>query len=527
MLAHFKKFWNEIGKRELFIIPLFLFSFIAYMPSFLLSKVQFEDFHRDFYYGEHGKNWAGRWGMILWTKVMTFLEANDILEKFIGYLFMVMMSVIIACIFYYLSGSCGNVLKYMFAAIGVSTYPLLNEIWGYGGVNYMVAGNMLIVSLCCYYILVSEDSYFKKLICTGTALILVASSYEAGAFFYVTLVLIILFLKNRKQNMTLFSIIVEGISYAIPLVVGVILSSIIGKILCLILEINSQRYGATGIFWGTEGAVESLIKNTLDMYLARGLVYLPIGIFVICAAIFVVFYIYTGIACKNINMLLLGSGIIVSLFFQSIVQCVEMPYRTAHTLNIFVGFVFFLIGEWGEKQKKNIMIMITMTLLFVCYRQSIYFNKMNYLDYKVAENDVALVRQIGYEIVSEYDSKPVLFVGKEFVYSSTYSEYLDVQVVVDNESFLGMVYSWCHARLYGYSYPGKRYIGTNMFSSLFLLNVEPDAMELYFSYCGYDIDVLNNMNLEEDYPEVYSMVNNNELEQFEFIDMGDYVVIGL
>lgn len=527
MIVHFKKFWNEIGKRELFIIPFFLFSFVAYMPSFLLSKVQFEDFHRDFYYGEQGKNWAGRWGMILWTKVMTFLEANDILEKFIGYLFMVMMAVIVACIFYYLSGSCGTSLKYMTAAVGVSTYPLLNEIWGYGGVNYMVAGNMLIVSLCCYYILVSEDSYLKKIICTGTALILVASSYEAGAFFYVTLVLIILFLKNRKQNMSLANIIVEGISYAIPLAIGVILSTLIGKTLCLILQISSQRYGATGISWGKEGAVESLIRDTLDMYLARGLVYLPIGIFVICAIIFLGYYIYTGITLKNINVLLLGSGIIVSLFFQSIVQCMVMPYRTAHTLNIFVGFVFFLIAEWGVKQKKNIMVIVTIVLLIVCYRQSIYFNKMNYLDYKVAENDVALVRQIGYEIVSEYDNKPVLFIGKEFVFSNTYSEYLDEQVVVDNESFLGTVYTWCQAKLYGHSYPKKRYIGTNMFSSLFLLNVEPDAMELYFSYCGYDIDVLNNMNIEEEYPEVYRLVENRKLKQFEYVDMGDFVVVGL
>lgn len=518
-----KRYIQSIVLKAQYWIPLLTLTILAYIPSFTNTKVQFEDFHWDLYYGSGKAMLAGRWWLYLWGHVLN----NDILNKYLGFIFLLLAAIITGAIFYYLSNERSRVLPYTVLSLMVSTYPLINEIWSYNGNNFIVASNLAIISACVLYALLSSAKDIVKTIVLSLALMLVASSYESCVFAYVTLVMVVLFYQLIRGRKTLLECMKSGLRFAAPLITGVILGTAIGYLICAIEGLPYFRYGDTGLHWGA-GALQALLLGNFEHYVVRGLVYLPIFVFDVALAIFGCFCL-SAVFRKRAVVLLAGVVVVASIFLQSLIQGSWLPYRTAQTLTYFSAFSFFLFMEYVTDQKVLKRSILTAMVLVACFSQSVFLSKVNTIDYRNAHNDESLVRQIGYELTTEYYGKPVLFVGHHYDTVNLYSDYIFQQMSVDANSLNGEAYYKLRRilNIEGIMLLSPKYFDTNLWSTLFLLSVEPSAMEQYFSYCGYSIKVLDNNNLQADYPDVQTMYENGELHTLQFVDMGDYVVVGL
>ncbi len=513
----FFDFYEDVLKKKRFYIPFLMLSMFAYLPSLTNTKMHFEDFHRGWYLFEDKVMLNGRWGLWLWG----YLFENDILNKFLGFVFVVTAGIFISAIFYATSLDRDNVIKYTAVASIVTTFPLINEIWSYNGANSIVCFNMMLVSGMLFFYLSSEKKVVTRVLLMSLPFIFVTSSYESAAFAYVTLVCSVQFYQLVKRNKTVKNCFIDGLLCAAPLAIGFTVGSVIGHIIAAIRGKEYYRHGATGMEWeeGGVGAFRYMIEQNKERYLYRGLVYLPIFIFDVCLLIFVLMTLYY-IWKRGWFVILASLLVFLSVFLMSIIQCKYMPYRTAQVITVFVAFVVCLVMDSAYGLGPVIRTVSCIAAAVACFACSINLETINLTDYQNARNDEDLVRQIGFKLKSEYGGKPVLFWGPNLVRGDIYSDFLMDRVYVDEASLNGKLYLKLNDR--------HKILETNINSTLFLLSAEYKFMGGYFSYCGYpDIEVLDNSNIVEDYPEAYELFENGHVSSLQFTDMGDYVFISL
>ena len=69
MLESIKTFWNQVGRKNGFWIPVLFFTISTYGFSIFNRTVGIDDLAADLYVGSGNVMIAaGRWGMILWNK---------------------------------------------------------------------------------------------------------------------------------------------------------------------------------------------------------------------------------------------------------------------------------------------------------------------------------------------------------------------------------------------------------------------------------------------------------------------------
>ena len=93
-----KNYIQNIVSKAQYWIPLLTLTILAYLPSFTNTKVQFEDFHWNQYYGSGKAMLSGRWWLYLWGHVLN----NDILSKYLGVVFLLLAAILTGAIFYHL-----------------------------------------------------------------------------------------------------------------------------------------------------------------------------------------------------------------------------------------------------------------------------------------------------------------------------------------------------------------------------------------------------------------------------------------
>ena len=520
-----KSFYSNVIKRVSYWLPLTFFVLVAYGFSTFNSTVSVDDLARDYYFGDgHAMISATRWGMVLWVKVFSTLKYIPGLDHLLGVVFLILGAVTFSMVLYALSEQKNYSIKYLIFSALMISYPLINEIWEYSGANMIVAGNLFLVGLVHLYLLCENDNRIKKQIISGCLLSIVASSYESGIFVYITVVFVILFYKYVVQNieqerMDWFK---EGVSYIFPLVIAVILRIVIGILLITIMGLSYTVNGAAAIKWG-ENILDGFILFNAYSYILEGLVYFPITVFLLFILAFVGYCIWISMKQKRILPCVIGIFLLLSLFGQAFLQLDAMPFRTAQTLMVFVGFCGYFVIECCEKAKKNKAIFFKFTaalFLLLCHFQAVYLDSLLTLNYLRSENEKAMVYQMGYHIKSEYDEKEVVFVG-------TYSlgDYINDEVIIGksswNEKLLLM------ALPSGYKEKTHKYVHTNVNSNLTWSVTAFESqimMEKYFNYCGFDIHTVEKFT-EEFYQKNIEIAKKSEMKPFEIKDMGDYLIV--
>ena len=522
---NFYTFYHDVIRKPQFFLPFVLLSIMAYWPSLVNTKRQFEDFNIDLYYGNSGNMRTGRWWM--WLIGRSFgLTGNDLGNKYLGLLFLMMGGILIACSFYCLSKRKG-LFQYTLAATTTVIFPLINEIWSYNTVNLLVSMNTFYCGLVVYSLLRQRGKTVNRLLLASIPFVLISSSYESGLFQYVTLVLCICAYLCMREGLRGKGFFLTGAYFAVPLILGTGAGLGIGHLISLIGGIPYEKYGDTGFHWASETARAEVFVGNFDRYILRALVYVPITIFVF-AVLISLFLMLKALVRKRFWTLLSLVFALGSIFLLSVLQGSHLTYRAAQTVTVFTAFIFYLTAEWSEGHPELFRRGFIAFMGLICVWESSFLLKVNLMDYQIASNDEDLVRQLGYDLTAHHRGKEVIFTGHTFDLTHLPSRVLLDQIVVDTSTPNGHLYDELIRKLNGgVSAEGMKYFETNLWSVLYLTSNDAKAMEMYFSFCGYDIHVVPSDALAERYPEAEEYISSREIQVLEIVDLGNCVIVGI
>ena len=571
-----RDFYRDIASRKSFWVPLVFLTYGTFGFSMLQRTVGADDLATGLYVD--GTLWLQelRWGAVLWKKIFSFGEYVPFADKYLSVCLLMIDAALFAAILYVLSGRRRWVWLYTLPACGFITYAVLQEVWEFTcGATIVVPGSYLLTFLALLYLLTRDRPTLRSTLTAGVLLAFVTSAAESLAPVYVSMVLLILFYKYcvREPGPEADDCVTrrfpgragwffEGLSCAAPLAIGLVLRLIVGYAIMGILHLQFQHTGATKIYWPLSGEqLRTLICEFLVNYVAAGLVYLPIGVFVGCAVLFAAYAIRLCVKRRSALPLFLGFCSGLSLFFLMLIQAMVMWYRTAITLMVFTGFCVFLAMELlgrvldpavspesaafraareadmdGDRERaaslrprgalpalrRYLCLAAAACLLLLCWRQGIYENKLLALNNQRSENEAAYMQQIGLKLVSEYEKKPLVFAGNYDLGHNVW-----VQTTVAGDSLRERLFYKIRHKLTGKG-SGKpfNYVQTDASSAVDWYNrqFKGQLMGAYLAYWGYDYEVISGLS-DKEYHKYLDLAAERNMTSGQIIDMGDYLLI--
>ena len=538
MTDSIKTFYSDIINKKRFWVPLLFFALVGYSFSIYNKTVGVDDLMWDYY-----KNYmlSGRWGMIVWIRLTGLFYSSPFTDRFLALVLYVIASILL-CYLFFSVDKFKNILAFTITASAFVTYPLINEIWEYTGADYMVAGNLCLVTHAAI-VIKSDLSVRKKLAYASALLIIPMSSYESAIFYYITLVCVVIFYEQwicKDYTLTIKTWAKQIISYLIPLLIAFIIRFAVSFCINSIFNLEYHGGGATGTTWIRESFVY-VLKNMIGFiifdYGIMGLVYLPITIFLLSLILFTVCILFKK--GNRMTCVLLGGAILVSLFVQSIIQGYDQPYRTSQVFTLFVAFSFYLtiISISSTIWRRCLYV----ALFGICWHQAVYMNRLLGLNNLRSDNELAVIRQIGYRLVSEFEKKPVVFVSPYKV-----SDWISRQVSVDESTWNGRLFYRVYDNfMMQFDQPFMnyqrsctqlkrpfKYVGTNVNS----MTIQWHNLHQLFSYCGYDIEgipdnLLSDPLKYEEYQieqkEATIIAREMKISPYQIYDHGDYLIVNL
>lgn len=530
-----KLFYKNIFSKKGYYLPLLLFCFVAFGFSIFNRTVSMDDLSYSMFAGENHMAIGGyRWGLYLLNLFLYTKEYTPFIGRFFALVFLIADAALLSLIVYSTDGKSKNICRYLFLSIMFCTYPLINELWYCTGLSVPIQYNgvsfyFLFVFVSIIYQIYNREFSIKNILISGVLVTPAVAGYESVIFAYVTTVLIVLYLtnSNKKEKYNWF---VDGLRYATPLFVGLILKYLIGYILILLVKPTGAGAGGTSVMWLSKGFAYGIKEFVFNgwYYIIRALTYFPIGEFVVALLAFVIICVKNQVKGTKDNIIL-GVFIVLSLFFLSLVQGEYLHYRTAQTIEVFMAFVVYLVIKEAENHKyMNIIVVVLLST--VALRQSVYTHELLALNNQRSENEAYIARTIGYKLYSEFDiSKTVVFCG-EYQLGS----FIEDQIIVDNNSLGGKAEAYIR-ELLGHDLEREydEFVCTNIDS---YFNKQMDAfngqimIKKYMSYYGFDLNVLENLSdKEEDKLKGYyeKIAKENNMKPYEIKDMGDYILVYL
>ncbi len=358
---------------------------------------------------------SGRFGMTFWAKLLSnevYQIETSYSTGIIGVTMLLFAAINFCVLFRRASNDTLSFPSYViFAGIFIS-YPLINEIWEYNGMELIIGGGYLFVSLSLLLIYDQIEAgkiNVLKFIAVIFILTIICSSYESLIITYIFVTLAIIFLREKQENnwRKHFN---QGVIYAIFLIAGVVLRLIVHKLLLMIMGIAATTNGATQLYWIEDGSVFKTIKlliNTIGFnHFLVSPYYFPLLVFSICIVCFFICTIYTFFKKKCFSgFLMLGMMSCTELL--SIIQGRAVPYRTCQVFALFIAFSLMLFVN--QYKCRNIF---TILLCFLCLQQSIYLNYLFTLNQLRYEEEVQVIDRIYEDIENLNLDKPILFVGE-------------------------------------------------------------------------------------------------------------------
>lgn len=518
-------FYNYILARKRFYLPVLLYAVVGYSFSIYNRTVNIDDLMREFNIGSGNRMLSGRWGFIIWNKLFGINAVYDpFIDRFLAIILLITAAILLCYILYTIGGE-KRVIPYTLTASMFVSYPLFNEIWYYTGANWVVTGNICLVSLA---ILISRSSlqFGYKTLYASLLLILPVSSYETSVFYYVTLICIVLYYEYIQKGYEIVELLKKCGCYFSSLILAIVYRFLISSLINSYLGLQYTGGGATGIKW-TEDSFFHVIKCVVGFnivnYGLSALVYLPVFVFLLMSLIF---FLHFLLPMENKGTkFFLGGVIFLSLFSQSLLQGIELSYRHAQTLILFVSFVTYQLCLMYNTEKRRIIVYCCLFVL--CWHQAVYINRLNGLNDLRSNNETALIHQIGSRLVSEFESKPVVFVG-----SYQMGKYITDHVSVDESTWNGRLYYLIYDNLLAKVERPHKYISSNVNSA----TADHHQVQQLFNYFGYDIKTPYQFkgNVEEFTEETKIMedeanqiVREKGIKPYHIYDNGEYIIVNL
>lgn len=518
-------FRKDIIQKPIYWVCIGFITVLSYLFDLTNRSVGIDDLARPIY------SWAGksmlqatRWGMNVWESLFTSSVYTPFIDKYLAILFLILTAVLLSRIFYrYFSDNRYKLVLCILISCLYISFPLINEIWNYNGANYITEGNAFLAAICIL-LLYKEDKLFNnKTILCSFLLTMIVSSYEASAFMYISMALAVVLmdyiLTERHKWVT------DGLRYAIPLLFAVVLRYVIGFALIKLFRTSYEPNGMTAILWNSGNGLLSqfkiLLETTFDHYFLRGLIYQPIGIFVIALTASFVTAFVVSIKQRDFVILLIYLILTISLFILSILQSTSMPYRTAQTIHFFIAFALPMTAfALTFTNKHSFTVFAIACIGIICYRQGFFMNQTLALNNQRADNEASIAQNIGFRLKTEFAEKPVYFIGLLDLGST-----IEQQVKPDETSIGGYIYRKL-AYYLGWNYDNIRLYESNINSIMSWNSLYSQMMAPYFAYYGYDITMMENID-KDLYLQIVLYVLNEEMKPLEIRDMGSYILVYL
>lgn len=519
-------FFEEVLNRKSFYFPVAFFVLVGYSFSIYNRTISIDDLLLN----DSGLSamLIGRWGMYVWAKFVGFTEMFPFVFRFLALLFYIIAAILFCFVLYSIGGS-KSVISYTICASAFVSYPLIHEIFEYE-VSYMVTGNLCLVTLAAIVIR-SRLSVKTKILWASLLIELPISSYESAIFYYITLVCIIIlyeYIANHEMKFEFMDWVRKNLLFFIPVIVALAIRIAIHVFIYLIFGLKYLGNGANGILWIEDSflhVLKCMAVFTIVDYFLCALIYLPITIFLLSLFFFI--FSLSQVKNKRRCVYVLGLMVVISLFSQSLLQGYSQPGRTSQVFTLFIAFSFYLLVVSSRVEWRKYIYVV---LFGLCWYQSVYLNKLLCLNNLRSENELAAIRQIGNRIQSEFEKKPVAFVGDIQV-----SKWILDQITINEISWNGHLFCSVYDNFITEHKRPYKYIGSNVISA----SMERHQLQAMFSYCGYDIEIYPDyspyMTMETVGVEkcnriqatVEEIAKEQKMRPYQIFDNGDYLIVNL
>ena len=535
-------------KNAKFRAALGLTLLLSYGYAIATTRVSIDSLEGDRYIGTGGVMLStGRFGMNLWAAVLGYGRAEPSYAFGIDLLAALLLALAAVSFCALLRKAAQDRISMfgygLFACLFVS-YPLMNEIWEYSGANVCVCGGYLLDAAALNLLWDARQPgvpWRGRALRMGAAalcLMVVCSSYESLAAVYVLAVFALLTLEQllAAERPRLVAVLTEGLWYAAALVGGLCLRMLVTTGIHLVLPPQAAANGATEILWAFYPFIylaKLLVKSILINYALRGCFYLPIAELTVAALVFIVLVIVLAVRKKRPLLLLTGAGTLFSLVLLSFVQGKCSPYRACQVFALFValaGLAVYELLRRAAARRAVLLGSVQLLAVLLCLRQAMYLNHLLAVDYQRSEQEAAVVRTLGTELVRDYGTdKPVVLVGRY-----TLGENITRYTTADPMQH--PLYRFFREHTSWESGDTVKYVETNCNSVLNwsvtafseVDDVYGQAAEHLFRYYGFALDMTHSAALHE---QAQTYADAHDLPGYPragaIVDCGDYVLVNL
>lgn len=438
-----------------YMVSLVLTVIFGYGFSIVHNSISIDDFTSEIYYPWQGEMIAqGRFTTVIVAHIFRMLDNVpyfcDILSVVLLALSVMLMSI------FFKRASKGKITvgaQIIFSCVLVS-FPLMNEIYVYGGGNVNVCLGYLLTSaaLLVYYEWYSEKKKYALAV-DFVILFFVVSLYESFAVVFLCGV-ISLFILNFYYNTEdadrgkFGRVLLKGLAAIGILGLACIIEYGVGEIVLRALDIERSVNAATDIMWFSEeqSAAETIvimISEFILFFYAAPSLYMPYTVLLVFLAVCLVLMIASWIKNKNFTVAALFFSLFFMQFFLMLLSGKVPSGRTCQYYAYFVAFLSMLLFARltgcvkntkkikHETLKRAISIGLSFAAFWLVFVQSYDLNRWLCLDVQRSEEEIAVARSICDDLSKNYDveNKPVVVIGKRDVSDSILS-----QCVVTNEN---------------------------------------------------------------------------------------------
>ena len=473
----YKRITNPFYLIAVALTAIGAYGFYLANPSPSIDWLSYDEYYSGVLFGQ------GRFTATIVERVLNLWNCPVWFEPFLGLVCFILGTLIILAVFDGFTEYKSIVPSIVFTCIYIS-FPLLPEYFIYNGAILTVGGSTVLLSLALYFSIKYSDIW-RSLVLPTVLMIFVFSWYECMVLPYIGTVFAVFMLKERTGNgMKTGEIISKGIFHAAVLVLGVVLETVITKVLIKIFSIEVNHFARTQSYWTASiQAVRKLFRSYISYWGLKVFCNPAFTVLFAAGIIFIILFIVNIRKTKKFSSFLLFLGGLISVFTMTLFRGGGAEYRTEQGMPFFVAFTAFLLCLNVRSGKKLAQRALAALFVFTLIIQIGASNKSYWINNQRFEEEKNVILTVNSRIKGTCDtSKPVVFIG-----GYNMSEHIISLISVSDSSPLGKLINRLSAdgsaskAKIKYDYIGRSYLDWSIKNSF--EKDEPEN-ELY-KFCDY------------------------------------------
>lgn len=498
-MEKYKNTFIKFLKTPIFIVPLIIVIIASYGYLLTHSTVNIDSLTYELYHENNLLLGQKRVMSPLIEKIFHTMNYYPFFGDFLGLLLITIWAILFCTVFDVITKSKIKIGAYTIFACIFMSYPLIMDEIAAATMSICIGLGFCFIAIALALMNEFARQNKDKFLILSTIIIFGAISlYESFALVYIIGTLAIMLLKIlfvNEKKLKLREHILEGLKFALPLILAFLCNIIIPNLIIAIFKIPMNTFADRGSKYaelGMIGGLKYFIFSVLKTYIASALGYFPITVFVISIIIAITMGIIMSVKKKDGTIFLLFLGMIITLFLICIIQGKDAPYRTCQQFHLFIGLIFMLlsnilISKDIKKFIKNAAFFIIGIILFYQVKTTYTLQYINDLRFQKEQTDM---KTIANQLLSKYDveNKPIIFIGK---YRES-AEVLDA-ITIKPGTLQYKINEYLNTKLPGYdNQDEERYvqnsisnhIGWGMYAFGNKYTLESQIIR-YFKYLGY------------------------------------------